>query len=140
MTSEKFRRQLRQESEVWWREGLIDAKFYETLATRYEFRDIEVNARSRFTTILISLGGILLGLGVITFVAANWTVWSRELKVILLMATFLAINVIGFYLWRSPVEKGTKKTRGGSITDGGVNLGGEHLLSVPDVSSEWRDL
>ena len=57
MTSEKFRRQLRQESEVWWREGLIDAKFYETLATRYEFRDIEVNARSRFTTILISLGG-----------------------------------------------------------------------------------
>ncbi|NMG58504.1 DUF2157 domain-containing protein [Geitlerinema sp. P-1104] len=123
MASEKFRRQLRQESEVWWREGLIDAQLYETLATRYQFRDIEVNARSQFTTILISLGGILLGLGVITFVAANWTVWSREVKVVLLMATFFAINTIGFYLWRSPSENGLKKLGAALLLLGGLTLG-----------------
>ncbi|MCH8507094.1 MAG: DUF2157 domain-containing protein [Ectothiorhodospiraceae bacterium] len=123
MASEKFRRQLRQESEVWWREGLIDAQLYETLATRYQFRDIEANARSSFTTILISLGGILLGLGVITFVAANWTVWSREVKVILLMATFLAINTIGFYLWRDPSQTGLKKLGAALLLLGGLTLG-----------------
>lgn len=48
------------------------------------------------------MGGILLGLGVITFVAANWQEWSRELKTILLLTLFLIVNSTGFYLWRQP--------------------------------------
>jgi uncharacterized membrane protein len=123
MASEKFRRQLRQESEQWWNEGLIDAQLYGKLADRYEFEEIESEARGQFTTILISLGGILLGLGVITFVAANWTVWSREVKVILLMVTFLAINTIGFYLWRSPAKNGLKKLGAALLLLGGLTLG-----------------
>lgn len=123
MASEKFRRQLRQESEQWWDEGLIDAQLYGKLAERYEFEEIESQARGQFTTVLISLGGILLGLGVITFVAANWTVWSREVKVILLMVTFLAINTIGFYLWRSPAKNGLQKLGAALLLLGGLTLG-----------------
>ncbi len=123
MASEKFRRQLRQESEQWWNEGLIDAQLYGKLADRYEFEEIESQARGQFTTILISLGGILLGLGVITFVAANWTVWSREVKVILLMVTFLVINTIGFYLWRSPAKNGVQKLGAALLLLGGLTLG-----------------
>lgn len=123
MASEKFRRQLRQESEQWWNEGLIDAQLYGKLADRYEFEEIESHARGQFTTILISLGGILLGLGVITFVAANWTVWSREVKVILLMVTFFAINTIGFYLWRSPAKDGLQKLGAALLLLGGLTVG-----------------
>ncbi|ASC71233.1 hypothetical protein XM38_021850 [Halomicronema hongdechloris C2206] len=37
MVSEKFRRQLRQEAESWWQQGVIDADQYEQLAVRYQF-------------------------------------------------------------------------------------------------------
>lgn len=122
MTSEKFRRQLRQEAESWWNEGLIDAQLYGRLADRYQFKDIETNARSTFTTILISLGGILVGLGVITFVAANWTVWTRELKLAILLGLFLGVNITGFYLWRSR-QRGTRKLGAALLLLGGLILG-----------------
>lgn len=128
MTSEKFRRQLRQEAEQWWKEGLIDAELYGTLSDRYRFSKLESEASSRFTTILIGLGGILLGLGVISFVAANWMVWSREVKLTLLMTLFVGINAIGFYLWRSRDRGGTHKLGAALLLLGGLVLGANIAL------------
>lgn len=102
MTSDKFRRQLRQEAKLWQAEQLIDENLYQKLSDRYQFDRLETAASDRFVSILLGLGGILLGLGVITFVAANWQQWSRELKTILLLVLFLIANSIGFYLWRQP--------------------------------------
>ncbi len=104
MVSDKFRHQLRQEIQKWEAEGLITAQLSAQLALRYEFRDLERTARNRFVMILVGLGSILLGLAVITFVAANWQVWPRELKVVLLMSLFAGANIAGFYLWRDPAE------------------------------------
>lgn len=39
----------------------------------------------------------------ITFVAANWQAWSRELRVILLLSLFVGVNFAGFSLWRRRV-------------------------------------
>jgi uncharacterized membrane protein len=100
MVSDKFRRELRQEAEKWRNEELIDGALYEQLADRYQFSELDTAARNRFITILLGLGSVLLGLGVITFVAANWQVWSRELKVALLLSAFIGFNAVGFYLWR----------------------------------------
>jgi uncharacterized membrane protein len=105
MLSDKFRRQLRQEAEQWQTEGLIDASLYDQLSNRYQFSDLETAARNRFVVILLGLGSILLGLGIITLVAANWQAWSRELRVILLLSGFLSVNTLGFYLWRRPGER-----------------------------------
>ena len=102
MLSDKFRRQLRQEAEQWRTEGVIDDSLYEQLSQRYQFNDIEVAARNRFVVILLGLGSVLLGLGVITFVAANWQALSRGVKVILLLSGFVGISAAGFYLWRRP--------------------------------------
>lgn len=102
MVTEKFRRQLRQESENWWTEGLINAELYEKLGDRYQFDRLEQEASNRFITILMGLGGILLGLAVITFVAANWQVWPRGLKILLLISLFIGVNGAGFYLWQRP--------------------------------------
>lgn len=100
--SEKFRYQLRQEAEQWQAEGIIDRSTYEQLANRYQFSELDTASRNRFVMILLGLGSILLGLAVITFVAANWQAWSRELKVILLLSLFIGVNASGFYLWTAP--------------------------------------
>ena len=104
MINEKFRRQLRQEAKLWQEEQLIDDSLYQQLAKRYQFNHLDTAASSRFVMILMGLGSILLGLGVITFVAANWQNWSKEIKVILLLSLFIAVNTFGFYLWKQPSD------------------------------------
>ena len=129
VVTETFRRQLRQESEKWWAEGLINSEFYETLAERYQFNTLEQDASSRFTVILIGLGSILLGLGVITFVAANWQEWSRAFRVVLLLSLFVGVNAAGFYLWRRPAhQRGFQKLGHGLLLLGALILGANMAL------------
>lgn len=124
MNSEKFRRQLRQESEQWWTDGLIDAELYQKLADRYQFAQLEGEASNRFIAILMGLGAVLLGLGAITFVAANWQVWSRSLKLFLLLSTFIGVNATGFYLWRKPTsQRGLQRLGHGLLLCGALLLG-----------------
>jgi uncharacterized membrane protein len=123
MVTEKFRRLLRQESEKWWTEGLIDAELHEKLAERYQFHQLERDASNRFVGILMGLGGILLGLGVITFIAANWLDWSRSFKVMLLLSLFIGINAAGFYLWRRSPQHGLQKLGHGLLILGALTLG-----------------
>jgi uncharacterized membrane protein len=59
--------------------------------------------------ILFGLGSILLGLGLITLVAANWQIWSRESKIVLLIFIFIGINTTGFYLWNDRNNRGQKR-------------------------------
>lgn len=100
MTTEKFRSQLRQEAEVWRREGLINASLHEQLSQRYQFDTLDTSSRNRFVMVLIGIGSILIGLGIITFVAANWQDLSRNAKVALLLSLLLSVNITGFYFWR----------------------------------------
>ena len=123
MVTEKFRRQLRQESEKWWSEGLIDAALYDRLSDRYQLQSLEKDASNRFITILMGLGGILLGLAVLTFVAANWQAWSRGFKMTLLLSLLIGINAAGFYLWRSPSFKNSQKTSYQRLGQGLLLLG-----------------
>ncbi|MBE9125354.1 MULTISPECIES: DUF2157 domain-containing protein [unclassified Coleofasciculus] len=123
MLSEKFRRQLRQEAEQWHAEGLIDADAYEQLAQRYQFSELQRAARNRFIAILLVLGSIFLGLGIITFVVANWHVWSRELRVTLLLTMFVGFNTAGFYLWKYPAKGWQRRLGQGLLLVGALMLG-----------------
>lgn len=105
MASDQFRHELSQEAALWQAEGLISPTQYKLLAERYQFQSLASSARDRFVMILIGVGSILLGLGVITFVAANWQVWPREVKLGLLLSLFLAVNLAGYHLWRQPRSK-----------------------------------
>lgn len=128
MLSEKFRYQLRQEAEQWRTEGLIDDSVYEQLSKRYQFNDIEVAASNRFVVILLGLGTVLLGLGILAFVAANWQGWSRELKVTLLLSGFVGINTTGFYLWRHPTHGWQRRLGQGLLLLGALTLGANMAL------------
>jgi uncharacterized membrane protein len=128
MISDKFRRELRSQAKLWEAEGLIDTSFYQQLADRYQFNTLETASRNRFLTILISLGSILLAIGVITFVAANWQVWPREARVTLLLSLFVAVNAAGFYLWRIPPSRTKNSHPNMPPTKGRNKLLGEGLL------------
>lgn len=130
MVSDNFRRQLRQEAELWRAEGLIDTEQYQQLSERYQFKNLETVARDRFLMVLIGVGSILLGLGVITFVAANWQAVSRELKFMLLLTLFLVVNIAGFYLWRQPNQVNRRQHRMGQglLLLGAVILGANMAL------------
>lgn len=128
MISDKFRQELRSQAKLWEAEGLIDTSLYQQLADRYQFNTLETASRNRFLTILISLGSILLAIGVITFVAANWQVWPREARVTLLLSLFVAVNVAGFYLWRIPPSRSTNSHQNIPLTKGRNKLLGEGLL------------
>ncbi|TAF04789.1 MAG: DUF2157 domain-containing protein, partial [Nostocales cyanobacterium] len=99
---DNFPRKLRQEAQLWRDEGLISSSQYQNIADRYQFNKIEAAARESSGLIAIAFGGLLLVLGVILFVAANWQTWSREVKFILLMSFFLSTAITGFLTWREP--------------------------------------
>jgi uncharacterized membrane protein len=129
MSSERLRRHLRQESQQWLEEGLIDADFYLTLSDRYQFTTLEAAASNRFISILLGVGGILLGLGAITFVAANWQQWSREFRVFLLLSLLVAINAAGYYLWQWPApQRGQHRLGHGLLLTGALILGANLAL------------
>jgi uncharacterized membrane protein len=128
MVSEKFRHQLRKELEQWQAEGLIDGNLYSELSRRYQFDALDRSERNRFVAILIGLGSILLGLAVITFVAANWQVWSKQLKVLLLMGLFAGVNGAGFYLWQRPGEGWQARLGKGLLLLGSLILGANLAL------------
>jgi uncharacterized membrane protein len=128
MISDKFRQELRSQAKLWQAEGLIDTSLYQQLADRYQFNSLETASRNRFLSILISLGSILLAIGVITFVAANWQVWPREGRVTLLLSLFVAVNVAGFYLWRIPPSRSKNSPPNMPLTKGRNKLLGEGLL------------
>lgn len=128
MSSDKFRRQLREEVEKWRSEGLIDSSLYDKLCHRYQFSELERFTHNPFIGILLLLGSLLLCLGILTFIAANWQIWSRELKVGFLLTIFLSLNTAGFFLWRYP-KQGLRNLLGeGLLLLGGLTLGANMLL------------
>lgn len=128
MISEKFRRQLRQEARLWKAEGLVDDELYQQLASRYQFNNLETAASNRFVMILILGGGILLGLGVITFVAANWQQWPRSMRVLLLLSVLMGFNAGGFYLWQHPTSESKQRLGQGLLMAGALSLGANIAL------------
>ncbi len=120
MAKEGFRRQLKQEAEQWQKEGLISADLFQQIADRYEFNTLAPNNQN-FTVILYSVAGILIGLGVITFVAANWRALDRNTKVFLLFSWLIGINTIGFHLWQRTNQ--FRRIGQGLLLTGGLSLG-----------------
>ncbi|MBW4646179.1 MAG: DUF2157 domain-containing protein [Goleter apudmare HA4340-LM2] len=102
MILDNFQRKIRQEAKLWRDEGIISSSQYQQLADRYQFNNLESAAREESGMMVIAIGGVLLVLGITTFVAANWLQWSRDVKFILIMSLFLSTTIVGFFTWRDP--------------------------------------
>lgn len=124
MATDQFRRQLRREAEWWRSDGIISPEQYERLMQHYQFESLEKGARDRFIVILMGMGSLLLGLGVITFVAANWQAVTREMRFLLLLVLFFVVNILGYYLWSRPLPAHHPKRWQNRLGHGLLLLGG----------------
>ena len=92
MRDSEFVRRLREEVGNWHDEGLVDAALAERLLARYDGQDGP--ARSRIAMVLAFLGALLIGIGMIVFVASNWSAISGTNKLLgLLLLTGVSYHV-----------------------------------------------
>ncbi len=105
MQTVKFRRILRQEANRWRSEGLIDSDFHAKIADRYHFDKLDAEASGTFISAIIGLGGILIGLGILSFVALNWQYLDKPYRIFVLLGALLLVNTGGFYLWQTSTTR-----------------------------------
>ncbi len=133
MILDNFRVKLYKEARVWRNEGVISATQFQQLAERYEFNQLDTSATVNYVFIIIALGSVLIGLGAIAFITANWQIWTREIKLLLLLTVLFITNSIGFYLWQQPIIdalEGKKPRQRKQILGQGLLLLGALVLGV----------
>jgi uncharacterized membrane protein len=90
----------------WRREGVITAK--KEVEMRESLSDADNELPSRAIRVFSAVGGILVGLGVILFVASNWAALTPVVKTALLLIGMLATGVVGY--WLAYEKEGYDKT------------------------------
>ena len=95
-----FQRKLEQEIELWLKEGIILPEQKERILERYRLVkkvDEKAGPGKLITTISI-LGSILVGVGVILFIASNWSAIPKWGKLCIIFASMLTSYGFGFYI------------------------------------------
>ena len=142
----RFVSRLREEVEAWQRDGTITGEQAQALLARYPDYHPGHEAsrrRQRLVTGLSIVGGILIGLGVITFFAANWDEISHEVKLASLIIGMLLSYGAGYALWQrsGPTAYAVAFVLLGCIIYGaGVHLIGQiyHIsVDYPNLSLFW---
>jgi len=96
----KWLKWLEDEAAAWKKDGIIDESQAGAILARYEEMRAteEADRGSKLVTVLAVLGSLLVGIGVITFFAANWQVMPKWLKVALVFGGIIAAYGAGYYL------------------------------------------
>ena len=98
----RFASRLREEVAVWEQDGTITPEQARAILARYP-EDSNYEAARRRQSLVVGfsiLGASLLGLGVITFFAANWDEISRGVKLAALLAGVALSYGGGYLLWQ----------------------------------------
>lgn len=74
--------------------SLITDEQKQSILNSYEIAESRLN----FIRILLLIGSILIGLGVLSFVASNWQYMTNPLKFGLILLLFLGVNLVSFKL------------------------------------------
>lgn len=99
----RFASQLRREAAEWERDGIVTAEQAQEILARYpeDSGDYETARRRQALVVGFSiLGAALVGLGIITFFAANWDDIPRAVKLAALVAGVALSYGAGFLLWQ----------------------------------------
>ncbi len=102
MADDRFRRQLDQALAQWVSQGLIEDRHRDRLRQFYELDQLNSRSGGRFVGILMTTGAILVGLGIITFIAANWAAIPRSVRALTALGLMTGLQTLGFFLWRDP--------------------------------------
>lgn len=81
------------ESNLWAGEGIISEEQRQRINARYSDR-LQYN---RLINTVVTLGSILIGLGILLFVASNWDKLSRPFKITLIFLVISVFHCLGYY-------------------------------------------
>ena len=101
-TDGQFLERLQQEVQAWEQEGTITPEQGRAILSRYP-ADSSVGAVRRRHSLVVGisvLGAVLVGLGIISFFAANWDDISRSVRLGMLIAGVILSYGAGFLLWQ----------------------------------------
>src|SRR5688572_22529578 len=97
---EAFLEHLAGEVKAWRQDRLVSEEQARSILARYGLVEGELEERkSRVATALALLGALLVGLGAITFFAANWQALPLLSKLFLILGAVAAAHGLGYYLW-----------------------------------------
>ena len=97
----RFRAALRNELPLWIERGLITQESANRISDDYQLGDVSSESSRLLSTIIFTIGGIFVGGGIISFVAASWEAISDPIKLVLLFSVLLGLHVVGYWLWQS---------------------------------------
>ncbi len=101
LAGDAFTHRLRGEVRRWETEGIISAEQAEAIRSRYESDAPEAAGSAignRVVTVIAIMGAVLIGLGIIAFIAANWSEIPKLAKLAMMVVGTPAIYVIGWFL------------------------------------------
>ena len=96
--STKFRTALKQELSAWVQDGILSEESAAQLRQLYQLDQLEKESSRLLAAVLFTLGSLLLGGGIISFVAAHWEELPPGVKVVLLFAALLGFHLTGYWL------------------------------------------
>src|SRR6185436_2734494 len=94
----KFRHALKGELQDWLEQGLLTAEAAQRLRALYRLDELGQESSRRLAAVIFTIGGLLVGGGVISFVAANWESLPTGFKVALLFFILLGFHLTGYWL------------------------------------------
>ena len=99
--SAKFRAALRNELAIWIQRGIVTEETAKQLSSAYELDNLRHESTRLLSAVIFTIGALLLGGGLISFVAANWEIIPTPIKLALLFSALLGFHAVGFWLWHS---------------------------------------
>ncbi|WP_017327908.1 DUF2157 domain-containing protein [Synechococcus sp. PCC 7336] len=125
---DRFRRQLATELDRWVAETLIAPQQRDRLRQHYQLDRLNSSASNRFTTVLLTIGSILIGLGAISFVAANWDSILPSVRAIGILALMLGFDIAGYQLWQGSTRAALQRLGTALLLVGQLMLGASIAL------------
>ena len=90
---------LRDEVELWRQDGLVSAEQAARIGERYHLSTLpDRGIRLKLITIFSLLGALLIGTGIILFIAANWNAIPRSVRLANIILLIAAVNYVGYDL------------------------------------------
>lgn len=84
---------LKQELDFYRNSDIITQTQEENILRLYE-----VKKKTSFVSIILVIGSILIGLGILSFIASNWVEMGKSLKLIIILFSFIGVNFVSFKL------------------------------------------
>ena len=120
---------MRSELFLWVQQGLISEETADQLRKNYQLATLKEESSQHLSSVIFTVGGLLLGGGVISLVAANWEVISDAVKLALLFSTLLVFHGVGYWLWHS----GNWKRLGHALIFGGCLVFGANIGLIAQI-------